>query len=99
MLVPFLALLGISAGQGQIVVRVRPVAPVVVARPVAPSPRHVWVAEEWGTIRWYICLQSWLLAASAAPRCCLDTWSLEASAPWLWLGTGPLALLIKVKHT
>lgn len=33
----------------QIVVRVRPVRPreVVVTRPPAPSPRHVWVAEEW----------------------------------------------------
>jgi len=33
----------------QIIVRVRPERPreVVVARPPAPSPRHVWVAEEW----------------------------------------------------
>jgi hypothetical protein len=32
----------------QVVVRVRPAMPrVVVARPVAPSPRHVWVAEDW----------------------------------------------------
>jgi len=27
-------------------VNVRPAAPVVV-RPVAPSPRHVWVEDEW----------------------------------------------------
>ena len=33
----------------QIIVRVRPARPrtVIVARPPAPSPRHVWVAEEW----------------------------------------------------
>jgi WXXGXW repeat (2 copies) len=32
----------------QFVIRVRPVAPRVV-RVVAPSPRHVWVEEDW---RW-----------------------------------------------
>ncbi|MFP5039427.1 hypothetical protein [Parasediminibacterium sp. JCM 36343] len=32
----------------QIIVNIRPERPrVVVARPVAPSPRHVWVEEEW----------------------------------------------------
>lgn len=32
----------------QITVRVRPARPRVVAvRPVAPSPRHVWIEEEW----------------------------------------------------
>jgi hypothetical protein len=30
----------------QIYVNVRPVAPVVVRTP-APSPRHVWIDEEW----------------------------------------------------
>ena len=36
------------ASYGQIVVRVRPPRPtVVVARPVAPSPRYVWVEEDW----------------------------------------------------
>ena len=29
-----------------IYVKIRPAAPVVV-RPVAPSPNHVWIAEEW----------------------------------------------------
>jgi hypothetical protein len=39
----------VAKSQAQVVVRVRPERPreVVVARPVAPSPRHVWVAEEW----------------------------------------------------
>lgn len=32
----------------QVFVRVRPAAPrIEVARPVAPSPRHVWVTENW----------------------------------------------------
>lgn len=30
----------------QVYVRIRPVAPVIV-RTAAPSPRHVWVDEEW----------------------------------------------------
>ena len=34
------------ASSAQIVVRVRPAAPVIV-RPVAPSPRHVWVEGNW----------------------------------------------------
>ena len=37
------------ASEAQIIVRVRPVAPrrTVVVRPVAPSPRHVWVEDDW----------------------------------------------------
>lgn len=35
-----------SAQSATIYVKVRPVAPVVV-RPVAPSPHHVWIEEEW----------------------------------------------------
>lgn len=31
----------------EIVVRARMHAPVVTARPVRPSARHVWVGEEW----------------------------------------------------
>lgn len=30
----------------QVVIRVRPARPVIV-RTVAPSPRHVWVEEDW----------------------------------------------------
>jgi WXXGXW repeat (2 copies) len=34
--------------QAQFVVKVRPVAPVVVrTRPPAPGPRHIWVDGEW----------------------------------------------------
>jgi len=38
-----------SQSYAQIVVRVRPARPtrVVVRRPPPPSPRHVWVEEEW----------------------------------------------------
>ena len=35
-----------SAAAQQIYVKVHPVVPVVV-RPAPPSPRHIWVAEEW----------------------------------------------------
>ena len=34
------------ASSAQIIVKVRPAAPVVV-RPVAPSPRHVWIEGGW----------------------------------------------------
>jgi hypothetical protein len=48
-LIAGLFLLGAYDSEAQIMVRVRPVRParVVVRRPVAPSPRHVWVAEDW----------------------------------------------------
>ncbi len=45
-----LALLSLPATEvgAQLIVRVRPARPtVVVARPIAPSPRHVWVEEDW----------------------------------------------------
>ena len=43
-----ITLLGVTESKAQIVVRARMHAPVVVvARPARPSPRHVWVAEEW----------------------------------------------------
>ena len=35
-----------SAQSVSVYVKVRPVVPVM-ARPVAPSPNHVWIAEEW----------------------------------------------------
>ena len=38
--------IGFSVHAQAIYVKVRPVVPVVV-RPVAPSPNHVWIAEEW----------------------------------------------------
>ena len=42
---------GVSRSNAQVVVSVRPVRPVAVvavnARPPAPSPRAVWVDEEW----------------------------------------------------
>ena len=31
----------------QIVVKVRPNAPVIRARPLAPSPRHIWIDGGW----------------------------------------------------
>ncbi len=40
--------LGGNKSFGQIIVRVRPARPaVVINRPPAPSPRHVWVDEDW----------------------------------------------------
>jgi hypothetical protein len=33
--------------EAQIVVKVRPAAPVIRARPVAPSPKHVWVGGNY----------------------------------------------------
>jgi len=38
------------ASSAQVVVRVRPSAPVIV-RPIAPSPRHVWVEGNWQSRR------------------------------------------------
>lgn len=45
-----LALLSLPATEAgaQLIVSVRPPRPaVIVTRPVAPSPRHVWVEEDW----------------------------------------------------
>ncbi|OJW82578.1 MAG: hypothetical protein BGO69_05670 [Bacteroidetes bacterium 46-16] len=46
-----LLLLGTSAGSlyAQVYVRVRPPRPhvTVSVRPAAPSPRHVWIEEDW----------------------------------------------------
>jgi hypothetical protein len=40
--------LGAIPADAQLIVRVRPRAPrVVVTRPPAPSPRHVWIQEDW----------------------------------------------------
>lgn len=41
--------IGISTvSEAQLIVRIRPARPAVVrVRPVAPSPRHVWVEEDW----------------------------------------------------
>jgi hypothetical protein len=50
MLLTVVAFFAVSDSNAQqIVVRVRPnrPGPVVVRRPLRPSPRHVWVAEEW----------------------------------------------------
>jgi len=38
---------GAQSASAQIYVNVRPRHEVIVARPAAPSPRHVWVDEEW----------------------------------------------------
>lgn len=37
----------LSSQAQRVYVSVRPAAPVVVARPVAPSPRHVWIEGEY----------------------------------------------------
>lgn len=36
-----------AAAEAQFYVKVRPSHRVIVARPVAPSPVHVWVSGEW----------------------------------------------------
>ncbi|GAB2835364.1 YXWGXW repeat-containing protein [Ferruginibacter profundus] len=36
-----------AAADAQIVVKIRPVAPVLRARPLAPSPAHVWVGGNY----------------------------------------------------
>jgi len=43
-------LLGLAMSQSvpaQFVIKVRPAAPVVRARPVCPGPRHIWVAGDY----------------------------------------------------
>lgn len=58
LLLSFAACLG-GAADAQIIVRIRPRRPAaVVVRPPAPSPRHVWVEEDWvpdnrGGYRWH----------------------------------------------
>jgi len=49
MLASAISLFAVASSNAQIVVRARLGRPrtVVVARPPAPSPHHVWVSEEW----------------------------------------------------
>ena len=49
MLFTALTLFAAASSQAQIIVRARLGRPrtAVVVRPVRPTPRHVWVAEEW----------------------------------------------------
>lgn len=36
-----------SAADAQFFIKIRPMAPVIRVRPLAPSPRHVWVSGEY----------------------------------------------------
>ncbi|MGC4101791.1 hypothetical protein [Ferruginibacter sp.] len=47
MLLLLVGFASITAADAQIVVKVRPGPPVVRARPVAPSPKHVWVGGNY----------------------------------------------------
>ena len=49
MLLTVLSMFAVTNSMAQVIVRVRPDRPgrVIVRRPFRPSPRHVWVAEEW----------------------------------------------------
>jgi hypothetical protein len=49
MLASAISLFAVASTQAQVIVRARLARPggVVVVRPHRPSPRHVWVAEEW----------------------------------------------------
>ncbi|MDX1937742.1 MAG: YXWGXW repeat-containing protein [Flavihumibacter sp.] len=37
----------VTAAEAQLVVRVRPHAPALKVRPIAPSPRHIWIDGSW----------------------------------------------------
>jgi len=59
----------VANSQAQIVVRVRPVGPrVIVARPMRPSPRHVWVAPEYTTVNGAYVYQPGYWAVPPHPR-------------------------------
>ncbi|MVM32646.1 BcpO-related WXXGXW repeat protein [Spirosoma sp. HMF4905] len=61
----------IAYTNAQVYVRVRPTPPrphVVIARPPAPSPRHVWVAEHWQPHRQSYRWQGGYWAAPPRPR-------------------------------
>ena len=47
MILMFAIAISFSA-DAQIYVRIRPPQPIIKVRPIAPSPRHVWVAGDWG---------------------------------------------------
>ena len=68
--------ISLSASAQTIYVKVRPVAPVVV-RPVAPSPNHVWIAEEWKPNGGTLCLFRRILGCASASGMGMDSRSLE----------------------
>jgi WXXGXW repeat (2 copies) len=75
--------------QAQFVVKVRPAAPVVVrARPLAPSPRHVWVDGDWvWRNNQYVYTEGrWVLPAYSRARWIPGHWKLNRRrGGWYWM--------------
>ena len=81
-----LSAFGLAKSNAQeIVVRARMHAPVVAVRPARPSPRHVWIGEEWapngGT---YVYKGGyWALPPSPGQRWVPGHWR-QSRHGWVW---------------
>lgn len=74
-----------TVAQAQIVVKVRPAAPVLRARPVCPSPGHVWVG---GNYVWrggqYVYTNGYWASPRAGHRWVDGRWK-HRRGGWVWV--------------
>jgi hypothetical protein len=72
------------AGSAQIIVKVRPAAPVIV-RPVAPSPRHVWIDGGW-VVRGgnYVWVDGYYIVPKHGHRWVPGHWAARRGG-WAWI--------------
>ncbi len=74
-----------AVAKAQIVVKVRPAAPVLRARPVCPSPGHVWVG---GNYAWrggqYVYTNGYWAAARPGNRWIDGHWK-HRRGGWVWV--------------
>ncbi len=74
-----------AVAQAQFVVKIRPAAPVLRARPVAPSPRHVWIG---GNYAWrggqYVYEEGYWAAPRPGFRWAEGRWK-HRRGGWVWV--------------
>ena len=78
-------LVGVMSLSAQVIVKIRPVVPHY-ERSVAPSPKHVWVAEEWEARgREYVFVGGhWVLAPFERALWVPGHWQKHRRGGWFW---------------
>ena len=74
------------ASNAQFVIKVRPGAPVVRVRPIAPGPRHVWVSGEyvWRSGQYYYNDGYWATPPSRHTHWVEGRWK-HRRGGWVWI--------------